>query len=79
MSVEKAYATVMAKLIAEALAEVRPQKRVLGLPEAAEYLGVSGESLRKLAINGKIPAVRIDKHHRFDIRDLDLFIDTHKE
>jgi len=78
MSVEKAYAISMAKLIAAELAEVRPQRRVLGIQHAAEYLGISDESLRKLAINGKVPSVKIDKHHRFDIRDLDLFIETHK-
>lgn len=75
----KAYAAELAKLIAVELAEIRPQRRVLGLAEAAEYLGVSDETLRRLAMNGRIQCVRIDRHRRFDIRDLDRFIDTHKE
>lgn len=79
MSGAKAFAEELARQIAEHLAGSRVQKRVYSLPDAAEYLGVSDETLRRMAINGKIPSVRIDSHHRFDVRDLDLFIDTHKE
>ena len=42
--------------------------------EAAEYLGVSVFSLRKLAREKKIPAGKVERQWRFRKDDLDSFI-----
>lgn len=78
MSIEKEYASAMAKLIAAELAEVRPQKRVYTLQEAATYLGCSDEQVRFLEASGALRSVKFDRYKRFDVRDIDLFIEREK-
>jgi excisionase family DNA binding protein len=55
---------------------------LLSIREAAEYLGVSKSTLRIKLNNGqwKIPSVEFgtDSLRRFDVRDLDRFIDRYK-
>jgi hypothetical protein len=52
-------------------------QRLLGVEEAAKYLGMTPHALRhKAAID--IPCVRIDAKLRFDRRDLDRYIDRAK-
>ena len=52
-------------------------QRLLGVEEAAKYLGMTPHALRhKAAID--IPCVRIDAKLRFDRRDLDKYIDRAK-
>jgi excisionase family DNA binding protein len=55
-----------------------PQKRVLTLDEAAQYLGVTPEALRNKVYLGRIPTIRIDSRMRFDRSDLDRIIDESK-
>jgi excisionase family DNA binding protein len=56
------------------------QKRLLKTSEAAVYLSCSAWKIRKLVLEGKLPYVADseDTDWRFDIRDLDAFIDMNK-
>ena len=49
----------------------RIQKRLYSLPEAAEYLGRSEWSIRRLVWSGKLPQVRCGKRVHVDIQDMD--------
>ncbi|MFB3923862.1 MAG: helix-turn-helix domain-containing protein [Terriglobia bacterium] len=55
-------------------------KRLLKLKDAAEYLGVGKTKMRQLAREGDIPFIQEAKGYsiRFDIRDLDLYIERMK-
>jgi hypothetical protein len=73
---------VLIEAIAEAVARklehtVTSQQRLLGLEDAAKYLGLTTHALRHKA-GTDIPTVRIDNKLRFDRRDLDRFIDRAK-
>jgi excisionase family DNA binding protein len=54
------------------------RRRLLSLPEAAEYLGLSPWTVRELAGKGRLPCVRITRKLLFDLRDLDALIDREK-
>jgi len=54
-------------------------KRLFTLAEAATYLGRSIWSVRRLIWNGDIPQVRSAGRVHVDIKDMDEFIDKHKE
>lgn len=67
--------------IAEAVASrIKPAltKRVLTLAEAAEYIGLTEAALRHKVAARQIPYVSIDRKTRFDVRDLDRWIDEHR-
>ena len=49
----------------------RTQKRLYSLPEAAEYLGRSEWSIRRLVWSGKLPHVRCGKRVHVDVQDMD--------
>ena len=52
-------------------------QRLMGVEEAAKYLGMTPNALRhKAAVD--IPCVRIDTKLRFDRRDIDRYIDRAK-
>lgn len=58
------------------------QRRLLKTKEAAQLLRCSAGTLRELVRDEKIPVILFgaDGHQwRFDIRDLDVFIDSHKQ
>jgi excisionase family DNA binding protein len=57
----------------------RPTKRLYTLPEAAIYLGRSTWSVRRLVWDGGLPRVRAGRRVHIDVRDMDEFIDKHKE
>ncbi len=78
MSAAKAYAGELAREIALVLAECKVQKRVYTLQEAAIYLGCSEEQVRHLAASEALRTVKFDRYKRFDVRDLDLFIEREK-
>lgn len=48
------------------ITEARPRSRVLTIEQAAELLQVRPKTLRALAHEGKIPAVKVGKPWRFD-------------
>ncbi len=54
-------------------------RRVLTLDEAAEYCGLTRDSFKKKVVRDRLRKVRLDKCWRFDISDLDAWIDEHKE
>ena len=53
-------------------------KRLLKAKDAAEYLSIGTTTLNKLRRNGKIRSVRICDDHRYDIKELDAFVDRQK-
>jgi len=63
----------------EALAAKTPLTRVLSLEQAAEYMGMTRDSLKHNYTLGRIRAVRVDKKLRFDRADLDAWIESKKE
>ncbi len=56
----------------------RPQKRLLTAPEAAQYLGLAVWTIRQWASQGRIPKVKMGKALRFDVEDLDRYIEGNK-
>lgn len=69
--------------------ERRPQPRLIGLRDAAAYLGVSYWTLRELINSGRVPTVRLEspwtkdgrsmRRVLLDRQDLDRLIDGAKE
>ena len=55
-----------------------PYSRLIKCREAAAYLGICERKLWELEKKGRIPSVRIDRAVRFDIADLDAFIQSAK-
>ena len=65
--------------MAEPVAEPGSQRRrLLSLPEASTYLGLSPWTVRELTWKGRLPVVRITRKLLFDVRDLDALIDREK-
>jgi excisionase family DNA binding protein len=52
--------------------------RLLNLEQAAAYLGMTSDAVKSKAIQGQVPAVKVDKKWRFDRMDLDRWIEDHK-
>jgi excisionase family DNA binding protein len=53
--------------------------RVVGTRDAAKYIGVSAWTIRKLARNGELRVLGHGRGFRFDIRELDAFIERTKK
>ena len=53
-------------------------RRLLTLPEASEYLGLSPWTVRELTYKGTLPVVRLTRKLLFDLRDLERLIETAK-
>ena len=53
-------------------------KRLFTLPEAAEYLGRSTWSVRRLIWEGELRQVRCGRRVHVDIQDMETFIEKHK-
>ena len=54
------------------------QKRLIGVREAATYLGIQRSTLYTWAERGKITSVKIGARLLFDLQDLDQFIEASK-
>ena len=56
------------------------RRRLLGLKEAAGYLGVSPWTLRELVWRGDLPRIRLPRVRRllFDLTDLDRLVEESK-
>jgi excisionase family DNA binding protein len=52
--------------------------RLLSTRQAADYLGISAWTVRRLAHDGELPFIR-RKYFYFDLRDLDRYIIEHRE
>ena len=55
-----------------------PYNRLIKCRQAAQYLGICERKLWELEKDGRIPSVRIDRAVRFDVADLDAFIQSMK-
>jgi hypothetical protein len=53
-----------------------PNQRLFGMKAAAQYLGISEESLRNYADLGLVSAQRLKNRRVFKLEDLDAFIDS---
>jgi excisionase family DNA binding protein len=75
--------TILARAVADhlkdALVNRTGSRRVLNLAEAAEYCGLTRDSFKKKVVRDRLRKVRLDKCWRFDIADLDEWIDSHKD
>ena len=60
-------------------AQPRATKRLYTLAEAGTYLGRSAWSVRRLVWAGELPKVQAGRRVHVDIRDMDEFIEKHKE
>lgn len=52
------------------------ENRLLDVTGAAAYLGVSQRFMRRLVAERRIAFVKLGRHVRFDVADLDGFIDA---
>ena len=54
------------------------EKRLLNIKEASEYLGISQKGLYNMIYRREIPFIKIGGRVRFDIIDLDKWIEGQK-
>lgn len=54
------------------------RKRLYSIPEAAEYLGRSTWSVRRLIWAGELPSVRAGRRVHLDVCDMEAFIENNK-
>jgi excisionase family DNA binding protein len=69
--------------VADAIADRLDQRqdtrrRLLKMEQACEYLGASEDTIQRLVAAKKLRPVRVDRHVRFDIRELDKLIEEAK-
>ena len=55
----------------------RVGKRLLNAKEAARYLGLSVDTVYKMARLRELPSVKVGRALRFDVEALDLYIKQH--
>jgi len=60
-------------------AATTPNRRLLNIEEAAEYLNASTRFVRDRRRDGRIPALKLGGLLRFDIDDLDAYVDECRE
>ena len=53
--------------------------RLLTATEAAHYLGIGRSTLYELKKRGELPHVLVGTIVRFDVRDLDAYVEARKE
>jgi len=51
---------------------------LLPVRAAADYLGVSRATVERLVSRGQLPVVRVGAATRYDVEDLDAFIETNR-
>ena len=54
------------------------EKRLLTIKEASEYLGISVKGLYNMVNRRELPFYKIGKRVRFDMKQLDEWIEKHK-
>ena len=74
-----AFARAVADQLKDSIVNRTGSRRVLNLAEAAEYCGLTRDSFKKKVVRDRLRKVRLDKCWRFDIADLDEWIDSHKD
>jgi excisionase family DNA binding protein len=80
MSTAPSATSLLAQEIADCLSKIgTAQKRIYTIAEASRYLGISESTLRGLVRAGDLKDVDIVRGQlRFDVRDLDRFIEERK-
>lgn len=73
------FAKAVADRLRDSIANSPTAKRVFTLEEAAEYCGLSIDSFKKKVIRDRVRRVRLDKRWRFDISDLNAWIESRKD
>ena len=58
--------------------EAKKTQRLLNYRDASQYLGISERSMWDLGKNQEIQMIRIGSSVRFDLRDLDEWIESKK-
>jgi excisionase family DNA binding protein len=58
---------------------LKERRRTMTALEAAEYLGMHPESVRRLARRGELPGRKIGKEWRFRPEDLDALFEEDRE
>jgi excisionase family DNA binding protein len=53
-------------------------QRLMPVGPAAEYLGVSRATVERLVFRGELPIVKIGRSTRYDIDDLDQYIENNR-
>jgi excisionase family DNA binding protein len=53
-------------------------RRLLPVDSAAEYLGVSRATVERLVFRGELPIVKIGGSTRYDVDDLNGYIDSNR-
>jgi excisionase family DNA binding protein len=74
-----AFAKAVADHLKESLGGRVNARRILSLDQAAEYCGLTRDSFKKKVVRDRLRKVRLDKCWRFDIADLDEWIEGHKD
>jgi len=62
----------------EVLATEGGFQRLLPIRSAAEYLGVSRATVERLVYRGELPIVKVAGSTRYDVEDLDGYIDSNR-
>ena len=62
----------------EVLVAERGPRRLLAIRSAAEYLGVSRATVERLVNRGELPIVKVAGSTRYDVEDLDGYIETNR-
>jgi excisionase family DNA binding protein len=62
---------------AEMLSNESVGKRLLTVVEAAEYLGLSVDTVYRMARLRELPSVKVGRALRFDVKALDRYIEQH--
>jgi excisionase family DNA binding protein len=52
------------------------ERRLLDVPAAAAYLAVSPRFMRRLVAERRVSFVKLGRHVRFDVEDLDRFVES---
>jgi excisionase family DNA binding protein len=53
--------------------------RLLKVPEVARWWQLSDQIIKRMAKQGKIPAIRVGKSWRFSREELTKWLDSHRE
>ena len=56
-----------------------PRRRLVSLPDAADMLGLSVASVRRLIGSGRLHAVKLNRRVLVDLRDVDRLIEEAKD
>jgi excisionase family DNA binding protein len=88
-SLEQAIDALIEKAVERAISRLLPelgagggraiQPRLLTIEQAASYLGRSKAAVQHMVTDGKVPTVRSDRRIFIDVRDLDAWIEEHKQ